>query len=92
MTRPAHNAVTVHHRAILFYHHHVPIIPGTRRDRLAGEVEPLTASQSQTRYNNEAWFGAGRAVDRNWTTYTRAVPGRDGVTWFQVSYNLGAIL
>ena len=49
-----------------------------------GEVLPVSAEQSQTRFNNQAWFGASRAIDLDWSTYSRAVPARDGITWFKV--------
>ena len=53
--------------------------------REAGEITPVRAEQSATYSNNEAKYGAGRAIDLNLDTYNRAVAGSDGTFWLKLT-------
>ncbi|KAL5270945.1 hypothetical protein ACHWQZ_G001565 [Mnemiopsis leidyi] len=59
------------------------------RDRVAGEITPVSAVQSATKENNEELNGAGNAIDMNNKTKSSAVAGSDGNAWIKIS--LGSI-
>ena len=53
--------------------------------RQAGEIIPASAEQSATQNNDEAKYGAGRAIDLDLDTYSRTVAGSDGTLWLKVT-------
>ena len=60
-------------------------IAGTRtRERVAGEIIPVSAEQSATINNDEAKHGAGRGIDMIFNTYARTKAGSDGTHWFKL--------
>ena len=55
------------------------------RERQADEITPVSAEQSATNYNDEAKYGAGRAIDLDLDTYNYAVSGTDGTVWLKLT-------
>ena len=60
------------------------IITATRV-REAGEIIPVSVEQSATKDNNEASYGAGRAIDLDLGTRSRTEPGSDGTIWLKLT-------
>ena len=55
------------------------------RERVAGEITPVSAEHSATHNNDEVQYGAGNAIDlvldsRSWT-----VAGTDGTVWLKIT-------
>ena len=59
------------------------------RERVAGEITPVSAEQSKTKDNDEVTYGAGNAIDRNKDTLSSTFPGPDGKSWLKI--NLGKV-
>ena len=59
-------------------------IAGTR-ERLAGEIISIGATQSYTKDNDEANYGAGRAIDGNYSTSNYAVSRNGENPWLKIS-------
>ena len=53
--------------------------------READEIIPVSAEQSATLDNDEAKYGAGRAIDLYLGTRSKPVPASDGTTWLKVT-------
>ena len=53
--------------------------------RQAGEITPVSAEHSATLNNNEANYGAGRAIDLDLGTLSFTAAGSDGTTWVKVT-------
>ena len=59
-------------------------VAGTR-ERFAGEIIPVEATQSQTQDNDEANHGAGLAIDMDYSTTNNAVGKNGGNPWLKIS-------
>ena len=55
------------------------------REREAGEITPVSAEQSATRYHNEANNGAELAIDLDLSTDADVTAGRDGAIWLKIT-------
>ena len=55
------------------------------RVREDGEIIPVSVEQSATKDNNEASYGAGRAIDLDLGTRSRTEPGSDGTIWLKLT-------
>ncbi|KAL5252322.1 hypothetical protein ACHWQZ_G015180 [Mnemiopsis leidyi] len=55
------------------------------RDREGGEITPVNVEQSATKDNDEANYGAGRAIDMDLGTSSHAVAASDGEVWFKAN-------
>ena len=56
-----------------------------KRERLAGELVPVSAEQSATFRDDEEMFGAANAVDLELDNYSFPEPGSDGATWLKLT-------
>ena len=55
------------------------------RERVTGEITPVSAEQSATKYNNEAKYGAGLAIDLVLDTWSTTVADSDGKSWLKIT-------
>ena len=56
-----------------------------QRDRLAGEITPISAAQSNTLNNNEKLWGAQQAIDQNPRTKSMPAVNSKNEAWLEVS-------
>ena len=61
-----------------------PPITATR-ERVDGEIIPVSIEQSATYNNDEAKYGAGNAIDLDFSTYSSPRAGADGTFWLEVT-------
>ena len=54
------------------------------RERLPGEITPVSAEQSHTYEDNEEDNAASHAIDLDLKTSSRTEPGSDGTVWLKV--------
>ena len=52
--------------------------------RVAGEISPVSAEQSATYNDNDAYYSARFAIDLDFDTYSRVTTGPDGALWLMV--------
>ena len=55
------------------------------RQRVTGEITPVSAEHSATKDNDEVQFGAGLAIDLDLDTFSITVPGTDGTSWLKIT-------
>ena len=55
------------------------------RERVIGEIIPISAEQSATRNNDEVNNSAKHAIDLNLYTPSYAVSGSDGTVWLKIT-------
>ena len=61
------------------------ITSGVLLPEVDGEIKLTSVSQSATKDDNEAKYGADKAIDRDLSTDAYAVPGESRRAWFKVS-------
>ena len=54
------------------------------REKLAGEIKPVSAENSRTSNDDEEKYAAAFSIDRDLSTTTSVAPGTDGKSWHQV--------
>ena len=57
------------------------------RERLDGEIVPVSAEHSGTYEDDETSYGAARAIDLNFGTRSFTQPGSDNTSWLKVTLN-----
>ena len=57
------------------------------REKLSDEIKPVSAEQSRTRDNNEAFYGAQRGIDGNQGTAAYVSIGSDPMSWYKVKFD-----
>ena len=55
------------------------------RQRVTGEITPVSAEQSATHNNYETRYGAGNAIDLDLDTFSITVAGTDGTLWLKIN-------
>ena len=60
-------------------------IISARRERLAGEIIPVSAQQSRTYYGDEKTYGAANAIDLDFQTKSDTTKGSDGTSWLKLT-------
>ena len=63
------------------------ITSGVLLPEVDGEITLTSVSHSATLDDNEALSGPYKAIDRDLSTWSSAVPGESGRAWFKVSLN-----
>ena len=63
----------------------IPAISVRIRERLPGEITPVSAEQSRTYEDNEEYYAASHAIDLDLDTGSKTTSGSDGTPWLKVT-------
>ena len=84
MSRNSYKLPSIYNRSNFCARSCYVVISGIR-DKVPGEITPVSAEQSATKNNDDVKHGSGRAIDMNYKTKSTAVPGSDGKAWLKIT-------